>query len=551
MRNMIQFVIFLLCAIDVFSFKLPVIKPFNLFRVSQLLDISEIPLKAFNWNISAWQRGYATCPHEVCEFLTNAKLPHDIEGTYFRNGPGKFTHGGSKEKVTHPFDGEGMVTAITIRNGKALFRNKLVKTDSIIQEDRAKKRLYRSAFSQIKGGFLSNIFKIKVKNIANTNVLYWADRLLTFYESGLPYRLEPDTLRTVGVYTYQGTLSKLDTLAAHPRIDSKNNRLVTYQFNPASNSITIYEFDNVQKLVAKRDIKLPGFSFIHDFVVTENYYIFNYAPATFDPLPFLLGFKSPSSCVKFESDKSNKLLVIPRDNSKPMELIDIDPCSNFHYVNAYEDESNSNVVVDMVWTRSLVMDAPEDQRVDDKPVWETVNFEKDVPMNRYVRYTLSKIDSITSNNDGKSWKSTKQIISNKHFDFPVVNPSVSCQKHRYAYAVTGSCQEVATPYQGIIKFDLVSGTEEIWMGQSYEFIGEPIFAKKKSTSTTSETTSTSTTTTTTTCLAMRARPSYTLCRLCPPRQRGLRPSPLPVPLTSARRCTPQSPQPTTSVWQES
>jgi all-trans-8'-apo-beta-carotenal 15,15'-oxygenase len=48
---------------------------------------------------------------------------------------------------------------------------------------RANKILFRGAFgTQRSGGFLANIFDARIKNVANTNVIYWAGRLLALWE---------------------------------------------------------------------------------------------------------------------------------------------------------------------------------------------------------------------------------------------------------------------------------------------------------------------------------------------------------------------------------
>jgi carotenoid cleavage dioxygenase-like enzyme len=74
-----------------------------------------------------------------------------------------------------------------------------------LQEKKSKKVSYRGVFAtKITGGPLANIFSINPKNAANTNVIYWAGRLLALWEGGLPYRLEPDSLRTIGAYTLKG-----------------------------------------------------------------------------------------------------------------------------------------------------------------------------------------------------------------------------------------------------------------------------------------------------------------------------------------------------------
>ena len=144
-------------------------------------------------------------------------------------------------------------------------------------------------------GFLGNMFAMKTKNVANTNVIYWGGRLLALWEGGLPYKLDPKTLRTdPKEYTLRGLLKKGDKLTAHPRVDSKNNRLIAFSADQSSlkeNTMRIFEFDSTLTSVGERTVVIPGFAFFHDFVVTENYYIFNNPPLDFDAVPFILGQK--------------------------------------------------------------------------------------------------------------------------------------------------------------------------------------------------------------------------------------------------------------------
>lgn len=49
-------------------------------------------------------------------------LPADLRGSYFRNGPAKFRVG--SDQIMHPFDGDGMVAAVTFDGkGRAHFRS--------------------------------------------------------------------------------------------------------------------------------------------------------------------------------------------------------------------------------------------------------------------------------------------------------------------------------------------------------------------------------------------------------------------------------------------
>ena len=92
-------------------------------------------------DIEAWKKLFTTCPAETCQLLHSSDLPADLEGTYYRNGGAKYEIG--KDVVLHPFDSDGMIAAITIKNGSAIFRNKFVRTKGFIREKKEKKICYR------------------------------------------------------------------------------------------------------------------------------------------------------------------------------------------------------------------------------------------------------------------------------------------------------------------------------------------------------------------------------------------------------------------------
>jgi len=159
------------------------------------------------YDVEAWKKGFKSCIEEIC-VVTNNSIPLDLCGTFFRNGPGLYEIG--KDQILHPFDADGMIFAATFKEGTAVLRNRIIQTKGYVKEKKARKLLLRPSFSLLSGGFLRNIFNIKIKNTANTNIIYWADRLLALSEAGLPYRIEPDSLRTIGDYTFQGLLNVVD-----------------------------------------------------------------------------------------------------------------------------------------------------------------------------------------------------------------------------------------------------------------------------------------------------------------------------------------------------
>lgn len=64
------------------------------------------------FGLESWKNGYKTCKKESVEAL-EAGVPTDLEGTYYRNGFGKFESG--RVPILHPFDADGMVAAVTMK----------------------------------------------------------------------------------------------------------------------------------------------------------------------------------------------------------------------------------------------------------------------------------------------------------------------------------------------------------------------------------------------------------------------------------------------------
>ena len=64
------------------------------------------------FDFESWKMGYKTCKKEAVEALQGTPPP-DLDGTYYRNGMGKFESG--RVKILHPFDADGMIAAITMK----------------------------------------------------------------------------------------------------------------------------------------------------------------------------------------------------------------------------------------------------------------------------------------------------------------------------------------------------------------------------------------------------------------------------------------------------
>ena len=178
------------------------------------MDAPDLPSPDFTSDFTAssarkadWAAAYANHLEEESYEITDIEgaIPNDLHGTLFRNGPGRIERSG--QMYSHIFDGDGMVHAFAIHDGRCCVRNSFVKTAEWEEEEAAGKLIHRNTFgTQPIGGWRANMGNVMQKNVANTNILYFGGKLLALWEAAQPYRLDPATLRTIALETLDGFL---------------------------------------------------------------------------------------------------------------------------------------------------------------------------------------------------------------------------------------------------------------------------------------------------------------------------------------------------------
>ncbi|MEM8830923.1 MAG: carotenoid oxygenase family protein [Cyanobacteria bacterium P01_G01_bin.19] len=420
------------------------------------------------YDVEEWKRGYDSQPNEYDYEITEieGRIPPELSGTLFRNGPGLLDIGGSP--IHHPFDGDGMISAFSFRDGKVHYRNRFVKTKAYLEEQEAGKILYRGVFgTQKPGGLLNNIFDIKLKNIANTGVIYWGGKLLALWEAAEPYRLDPATLDTMGIDYLDGVLEPGDAFAAHPWVDPSCDLdngepcLVNFRVDPGlSSKITLFEFATDGKLLRRHSHSVPGFSFIHDFIITPKYAIFFQNPVGFNPLPFLFGMRGAGECVQFQSEKPTTVILIPRDpKDEEVKTFSVESGFVFHHANAFE--RGNEVCIDSITYQTL----PQVQANAD---YKEVDFDRLDP-GQLWRFTLNLEDGSVE----------RKMLESRCCEFPTHNPDMVGRDYRYLY-IGAAAEDTGknAPLQAILKLDVKTEERQVYSFAPNGFVSEPIFVPK-------------------------------------------------------------------------
>jgi all-trans-8'-apo-beta-carotenal 15,15'-oxygenase len=403
--------------------------------------------------------------------LTAARgtIPAELCGTLYRNGPGRLERGG--QWVHHPFDGDGMITALRFEAGGAQLRNRFVRTEGWLAEEQAGKFVYRGVFgTQKPGGVAANAFDVRLKNIANTHVVRLGDQLLALWEAAEPHALDPDTLETRGISLLGGVLKPGEAFSAHPRFDPGHHgapRMVTFgvKAGPRS-SVRLMEFategPEAGTLLSDSSHTFPGFAFLHDFAITPNWALFLQNAVSFNPLPFVLGQKGAAQCLRSKPGGQARFWLIPRDcgahAGEVPRVIDAPDGFVFHHLNAWEEAEA--VVVESVYYSDFPGIGPDQD-------FRAIDFDL-LPEGLLEQ---CRIDLATG-----SVSTTR--LSERCCEFGMVNPEREGLAARYAWMAVAECETGNDPLQAIKKLDLTTGERTVWSAAPRGFVSEPVMVPR-------------------------------------------------------------------------
>ena len=451
--------------------------------------------------------------HGWADLEVEGTIPEGLNGTLYHVGPGRFYRGSTVYK--HFLDGDGFLNAFRFQSGTVQYKGDFVRTPEYQCEEAADAVLYRGAFGTAKpGGVPANIFDLRSKNLANTNVMSWGGKLLALYEAAHPSKVDATTLAYLGDEDFQGLLSPGvaassgfplldgflglggDAFTAHPKIDPKQRRLVGFSWSSKSGGIEIqvHEWDEEFRLVTE-----PGScstflekcdSSPHDFGLTEKSCVFLENRFRLGDLPgYLLGVKGPAESLVSEPALPQRIHILSRSGNCEAVVID-GSCGVFdvHIAHCHDgppagwSEVPSNQIV-TVYTSSWD-EFPEGNLFGEwtsgEQMWPFELPAKVPPadMNKTPRTRLVRhvIDAASQKVLDRSLVAGSQDLCMEH---PTINPSFAgSPKCRYIYMIIGNDSGLSSPPCGWAKVDLLAGESQRWFAGSRAFADEPHFVPR-------------------------------------------------------------------------
>ena len=507
---------------------------------------------AYDFNM--WTKAFMTQREEFDYVLDASEVEGTLPltGTLFRNMPALFERNGVD--YGHYLDGDGYVIklSIDVAKGEVRFQSKFVKTTEFVEEEEQGKITTRSTFRTqrrandisvgLTGIDFNNALDLKLKNLANTNVMYWGGKLLTLFEAGVPYSLNPVTLDTYGKENLgleeilNGALPVMvpklkeklpfihNTLfgqhcTAHPKIADGHMILWTWcagselegllSTGPLDSKPLVHfrEFDEMLQPIVRssplgedraeenglrRDLEssisdertvgivLMNTTVVpHDFSLTQNHYVIVENRLAGDTLPYILGTKCPAECVNLLPQEEMLLHLVPRLQSESREG---------ELAKRWVVPLSSGFTIHSVgaWEDletghvELLTSAwsCEDVAKGNAKGGLLGNWEGRAPNFDDIPITLLYHTVIDTATGVCLRHAPVEGMEETIIEHPHINPQYEGKKARYVFMSVGSQTGVSSPPLGYLKLDHETGERQVWYAPEHTYCEEVVVVPK-------------------------------------------------------------------------
>lgn len=388
--------------------------------------------------------------------IVSGKIPDNLKGSLYRNGPARLERGGMQ--VGHWFDGDGAILAVHFAEGQARATYRYVQTEGYLEEEKADKLIYGNYGMTATGSWWQRFGKTS-KNVANTSVIALPDKLLALWEGGLPHALDLETLETYGLENLEG-LDHKRSYSAHPKRDSQTGEIFNFGVSYGKNAtLNLYRSDRNGKLIKKNQAALQGLPMIHDFVLAGDYLIFCVPPLRMNPFPILLNLQSYSDSLAWKPQEGTEILVFDRHNLELVSRNIAEPWFQWHFGNGYSDR-DGNLVFDLIRY----------------PDFATNQFLKEVATGKIKTPAKGTLWQMRLNPQTGEFLETSQVLD-RASEFPIVASAQVGKNSRYTYLSVRHSEDQQTElFDAIARYDYQTNTvTEADLGTN-RYPMEPLFA---------------------------------------------------------------------------
>lgn len=399
--------------------------------------------------LSDWTLGTADFMTELADQplrLVRGRAPAGLSGTLYRNGPGRWRRPGGD--AGHWFDGDGLLRAFRIHDGRATLSARFI--------DTPKRRADTAAGAVVTPGF-GTLAKPGARvrgaddaNPANINVISREDELWALWEGGSPMAMDPHTLATKGFKTLGPGLAGMPFLA-HPRIEPDGR---SWSLGQSGSKAIIWRNAPDGTLEASQMIDLGRRSYMHDFTATERHLIILLQPLIRERLapPFADGFA-------WRPELGTRILVLDKNDLSQRRTYELPAFFFFHLGDAWSGADGT-----------IGFDACVDDGNDSV---FSVDIGRDMIQGRFNALRPAQLMLITLDLKGKAKMTPAGVVA----EFPRTDPRFAGKPRRYTVHATGTTPERPL-FQGLAVQDWARDRSRSFAFGPHHLMEEVVFAPR-------------------------------------------------------------------------
>lgn len=388
-----------------------------------------------------------------CEARIEGRLPEELQGTFYRNGPAVLERFGTRYR--HWFEGDGMLQAFRFDGRGISHRAHVLATPKLTREAAANRRLGSGFATRADGG--TGPSHPDDLNVANTSILDHHGELLALWEGGSASVIDRETLAWRGFKVWGESLDGVP-FTAHPKVESDGTVWAFgYSFAPVP-AIILYHIAPDGTLRRAHRIDVGPMGMVHDFVVTARHLVIVIPPLVFEPSPddeVLL------DALVWRPALGSRVLVVDKRDFDTRRWHQLPAGFGFHHGNGWEDEAG------VIRFDHCV--APNATLVTETMRDIMRGMLRQPPPETYTRITLHP--------DGRS----EVDDTGEEEEFPRIAPAVTGRRNRYVYTVGAPSSEAAGwRLRQVVKRNQETGERETFdygpgtIAEEHVFVPRPV-----------------------------------------------------------------------------
>jgi len=387
---------------------------------------------------------------DLPDAIVRGDLPSDLDVTYYRNGPDpQFPPRGSH----HWFAGDGMLHMFRLHGGKVSYRNRWMRTVKWKLEHDAGEALF-SAFNPMESD--PSVAGMETDGLANTNVVWHGGRLLALEEGHAPFAVDPETLDSLGAWTFDGKLA--GPMTAHPKMDPETGEMLFFGYmasGPFTSTISYQVVDAQGRLTRSERFEAPFPSMVHDFITTRDHVIFPIFPLTGSLERAMRG----EPAFAWEPEKGSHIGVMPRDGSvSDIRWFETDPCYVFHPMNAFTDGNRITAHV---------------MQFEEAPLFPRADGGRADPQKANARLCEWVLDLGDNSNSVQ-----RRYLDDITGEFPRLDERFAGLDYRHGYYAASTTRDGGIGFNAIAHHDFARGERRLYELPEGDYVGEPVFVPR-------------------------------------------------------------------------